>query len=399
MTIGLACITLHFMQVTLSLLCLVTSVPEVPFTALGLITWLVLILPNFIWWDRVSAYLSGSLIVHGFDFCRYSLTSLMRIHLMLGKTIWHTLDLLYEMQDPSLQPSTSQAQFVPAMFMPYKKGPKIDWTANGGLYHRFFKWKLKCEHILHCDLAMLPESKKCKKVIAWSGDLGMEDYDLRSDTIWPKCKEFCKPQANEVRARFDQLTSFCQGNRSVDEWYNAVQAQVCLAKYPPETANISHHDIFWFFLKDEEFLFKTIKDSSVDLETFPTNKVRQLAKKMEPSKATMHHIKQVTSVLRVVQISFVRHQCTDLPPSKHKNKQSFKSRLPSHKRYTSEQQVPPYKKTFDPKQAHTSGDRCSKWRDSRHVEGFTCPAKKYQCKSCHKYGHFISLCVSRNKCL
>ena len=26
-----------------------------------------------------------------------------------------------------------------------------------------------------------------------------------------------------------------------------------------------------------------------------------------------------------------------------------------------------------------------------HAEGFQCPAKKYQCKSCHKYGHFTSL--------
>ena len=27
-----------------------------------------------------------------------------------------------------------------------------------------------------------------------------------------------------------------------------------------------------------------------------------------------------------------------------------------------------------------------------HVQGFQCPAKKYQCKVCNKYGHFSSLC-------
>ena len=32
----------------------------------------------------------------------------------------------------------------------------------------------------------------------------------------------------------------------MDEWYNAVQAQVNLAKYPPETAKILHHDISGF---------------------------------------------------------------------------------------------------------------------------------------------------------
>ena len=45
----------------------------------------------------------------------------------------------------------------------------------------------------------------------------------------------------------------------MDEWYNAIQAQVNLAKYPPETAKILHHDIFWFFMKDEDFVTKTIK--------------------------------------------------------------------------------------------------------------------------------------------
>ena len=97
-----------------------------------------------------------------------------------------------------------------------------------------------------------------------------------------------------MRAHFDLLTSFCQGNRSIDEWCNAVQAQINLAKYPPETAKILHRDIFWFFfLKDEKFAFKTINEGIVDLDKFPASKVCQLAKKIESSKATARHIKQV----------------------------------------------------------------------------------------------------------
>ena len=48
--------------------------------------------------------------------------------------------------------------------------------------------------------------------------------DLSLDVIWAKFEDFCKPQTNEVRARFDLLTSFRQGNHSVDEWNNAIQA-------------------------------------------------------------------------------------------------------------------------------------------------------------------------------
>ena len=104
---------------------------------------------------------------------------------------------------------------------------------------------------------MLLERRQHKKVIAWSGDFGMDQHvswnlsneELMLDTIWKKCEEFCKPQSNEVRVRFDLLTGFQQGNKLVNEWYNAVQTQVALTKYQPETAKIPHRDIFGSSLK------------------------------------------------------------------------------------------------------------------------------------------------------
>ena len=74
------------------------------------------------------------------------------------------------------------------------------------------------------------------------------------------------------------------------EWYNAVQAQVSLAKYPLEMAKILHCDNFWFFMRDEDFVTKTINEDNVDIQKFPASKVHQLAKKMESSKATAKHI-------------------------------------------------------------------------------------------------------------
>ena len=51
---------------------------------------------------------------------------------------------------------------------------------------------LECDNILECELAMLPEKRQHKKVIAWSGDFGMDQYvswnfsteELTLDTIW-----------------------------------------------------------------------------------------------------------------------------------------------------------------------------------------------------------------------
>ena len=202
---------------------------------------------------------------------------------------------------------------IPTMFMPYIEGPKMNWTVDDGLYHRFLKWCLKCEMILDCKLANLPTKQKCQKVITWSSNFGRDLYvswnipkeDLTLDAIWTKFEEFSKPQTNEVRAHFDLLTSFRQGSRNVDEWYNAVQAQVNLAKYPPETAKILHHDIFWFFMKDEDFVTKMINEGNVDIQKFPASKVCQLAKKMESSKVTAKHIRQVAGDLPAAQVQLM----------------------------------------------------------------------------------------------
>ena len=126
---------------------------------------------------------------------------------------------------------------------------------------------MKCKTILDCELVNLPAKQKCQKVIAWLGDFRMDVYvswsipkeELTLDAIWVRFEEVLKPQSNEVRAQFDLLTSFCQGNRSIDEWYNVVQAQVNLAKYLLETAKVLHRDIFWFFYEGQRLCDQNYK--------------------------------------------------------------------------------------------------------------------------------------------
>ena len=84
------------------------------------------------------------------------------------------------------------------MYMPYIEGLSMDWTVNDNLYKRFLKWKLKCKNILECELAMLLEARKCKKILAWSGDFGLDQYiswnlyneELTLEVIWKKLKNF-----------------------------------------------------------------------------------------------------------------------------------------------------------------------------------------------------------------
>ena len=146
--------------------------------------------------------------------------------------------------------------------------------------------------------------------------------DLTLDAIWNKFEEFSKPQTNKVRAHFDLLTSFCQGSRNVEEWYNAIQAQVNLAKYPPEMVKILHCDIFWFFMRDEDFVMKMINEGNVDIQKFLASKVHQLARKMESSKATAKHIRQVAGDILAAQVQLMHHQCTQLPTGNYPRRKS-----------------------------------------------------------------------------
>ena len=296
----------------------------------------------------------------------------------------------------SFHPSKSQAptQRLQNMFMPYIEGPRMDWTVNDKLCHCFLKWRLKCENILQCKLVALPEPQQCKKVIVWSGDFGMNQYvsrgltkeELKLDTIWNQFEEFCKPQSNEVQAGFDLLTGFHQGSKSVDEWYNSVQAQVNLMKYQPETSKILYRDIFWFFPCDEDFVSKTINEGSVDLDKFPARKVCQLAKKYESSKATTRHIRQVAGETQATQIHLMIHQNTELSNGKYKKQKPQAKPRPVQNKNVEQKQPIHYKKPFDPRSAHKQKERCSKCRDSSHLKAFNALQRDTSAKVVTNFG-------------
>ena len=178
---------------------------------------------------------------------------------------------------------------------------------------------------------------------------------------------------------------------SVNKLYNAVQVQVNLRKYPPETAKKLHQDIFWFFLCDEDFVSRTITEGSVDLDKFPASRGRQVSKKFESSKATVHHIKQVAGDLQATQINLMKHQRTELPTDRHNKKRRPTGKLTLHK--TSKSQVAnQIKKPYDSGKTYKMPNCCNKFGDSIHTQAFQYPVKKYQCKVYNKYGHFSSLC-------
>ena len=133
----------------------------------------------------------------------------------------------------------------------------------------------------------------------------------------------------------------------------------------------------------------------MDLDKFPTSKVCHVAKKMESSKATARHIKQVVGDPQATQINLMHHQHTELPSGKYKKrKPPVKQKQVQHKN-AEQTQTSHFKKSFDPRLAHRHKDRYNKCGDSTHHEGFQYPAKKFQCKACHTFGHYASICFQK----
>ena len=139
-------------------------------------------------------------------------------------------------------------------------------------------------------------------------------------------------------------------------------------------------------------------------EKFPASKVRQLAKKLESSKSTTRHIKKISSDPQAAQINLLRHQRTGIPPNKAKRKQSKQNKFRNKYSFKEENHhQAPYKqkeldkKKFNPKQILQSSDRCHKCGDSKHIEGFQCSARRYQCRHYNKFGHFSSLCYRKQE--
>ena len=52
---------------------------------------------------------------------------------------------------------------VPAMYMPYIEGPKMNWTVDDGLYHRFLKMVIKVQNNSRLQISKSPYQAEMPK--------------------------------------------------------------------------------------------------------------------------------------------------------------------------------------------------------------------------------------------
>ena len=141
---------------------------------------------------------------------------------------------------------------------------------------------------------------------------------------------------------------------------------------------------------------KGINEGNVDIQKFPASKVCQLVKKMESSKATAKHIRQVAEDLLAAQVQLMQHQCTQLPTGNYPRREqnSTSGQKPQNCKAL---EVPTPQKPSDMQRLDTRPNKCNWCGDTLHAKGFLCPARKFQCKICHKFGHFTTVCYQKAK--
>ena len=92
----------------------------------------------------------------------------------------------------------------------------------------------------------------------------------------------------------------------------------------------------------------------------------------------------------------MQHQCTQLPAGNY----------PRRKQTTTRRQKPQNHKTpeihtswkpSDLQKTDVHHDKCTRCSDTLHAKGFQCPARKFQCKICHKFGYFTTVCYQKSQ--
>ena len=117
------------------------------------------------------------------------------------------------------------------------------------------------------------------------------------------------------------------------------------------------------------------------------------------------HIKQVSGEPQAAQINLLCHQRTELPQHRFKKKKPHARPRQSNGKPLCRNDLHqgqkikgnhflPTSNRLPPSGNH---NRCLKCGNTAHWEGFTCPVKKYQCKVCHKFGHFTSQCFQKKQ--
>ncbi|XP_064629350.1 uncharacterized protein K02A2.6-like [Lineus longissimus] len=147
------------------------------------------------------------------------------------------------------------------------QGPTIDWDCGPELYSRYRKWRQKCQMIFDGPLQDTAEAVKCKYLLIWAGDRGLDlfnSWGLTADeqklleNYWKKFEEFVNPHANYLVHRF-KLRRTIQNDRPFEEFLTELRLLVADCGYTGDTKAEMLRDSIVFGVREEKVRSKCIE--------------------------------------------------------------------------------------------------------------------------------------------
>ena len=144
--------------------------------------------------------------------------------------------------------------------------PKMDWTPGPDLLTRFKRFRQKCELLLDGPLKSRDSTQKCKYVLLWSGDYGLDLFNMWALTeeqqknlkeYWTRFEDHVKPQANHILNRY-YLRGLKQNNRPLATFLTKARLLIQSSGYPPDLHDELMHDTLVFGTDSEEVRRKCI---------------------------------------------------------------------------------------------------------------------------------------------
>ena len=256
--------------------------------------------------------------------------------------------------------------------------PKMDWSPGPDLHTRFKRFRQKCELLLDGPLKSRDSTQKCKYVLLWSGDHGLDLFNTWALTTdqqkdlkeyWTRFEDHVKPQANHILNRY-YLRSLKQNNRPLDTFLTEARLLIQSSGYPQELHDELMRDTLVFGTDSEEVRRKCIARGN----ELTFTKAKEIARTEE---ATQIQLKAMSDSLPPSQLQQPDGEVNAI--SKGKETEDRRTRGRTTRR--------PENKPM----------QCYRCGDSFHAKGQQCPASGAECYNCNKRGHFSKVCKSKTK--
>ena len=142
----------------------------------------------------------------------------------------------------------------------------MDWSPGPDLRTRFKRFCQKCELLLDGPLKSRDSTQKCKYVLLWSGDHGLDLFNTWTLTTdqqkdlkeyWTRFEDHVKPQVNHILNRY-YLRSLKQNNRPLDAFLTEARLLIQSSGYPQELHDELMRDTLVFGTDSEDVRRKCI---------------------------------------------------------------------------------------------------------------------------------------------